>query len=176
MTTWVALLGAVNVGTRRVKMPRLVELFATVGAVDPKTHVQSGNVVFDHDLGDAEALTVQLESALASGCGFDVPVFLRTGDELAEVIAACPFDEDDPKHLSAVFLAGEPEPAAVATVAGLAVSGEAIAVVGATAYLHLPFGTGRSKLAAGTGKLGVAGTTRNWRSVTALRDLALSRD
>jgi len=175
MTTWVALLGAVNVGARRVKMSRLVELFAAAGAVDPVTHVQSGNVVFDHELGDAEALTGELETALATGCGFDVPVFLRTGDELAAVVAACPFDEDDPKRLSAVFLAAEPDAEAVATVAELAVPGEAIAVDGTTAYLHLPFGTGRSKLAAGVRKLGVAGTARNWRSVTTLRDLALAR-
>jgi uncharacterized protein (DUF1697 family) len=113
---------------------------------------------------------------LASGCGFDVPVLLRTGDELAEVVAACPFDTDDPKRLSAVFLAGEPEADAVETVAELAVPGEAIVVVGATAYLQLPFGTGRSKLAAATRRLGVAGTARNWRSVTTLRDLALARN
>ena len=48
-------------------------------------------------------------------------------------------------------------------------------VDGTTAYLHLPFGTGRSKLAAGTTKLGVPGTGRNWRSVVALRDLAAAR-
>lgn len=175
MTTWVALLGSVNVGTRRVKMPHLVELFTKVGAVRPETYVQSGNVVFDHDSGDAAALTESLEAALSSGCGFEVPVYLRTGRQLDAIVEACPFDEDDPKRLTAVFLAGRPEATAIESVAALAVPGESIAVDGTTAYLHLPFGTGRSKLAGGVRKLGVAGTGRNWRSVTTLRDLALAR-
>lgn len=175
MTTWVALLGSVNVGTRRVKMPRLVELFAEVGAVEPETYVQSGNVVFGHDSDDVAALTGAFESALLSGCGFEVPVHLRTGRQLEAIVAACPFDEDDPKRLSVVFMAGRPEATAIETVAALAVPGESIIVEGTSAYLHLPFGTGRSKLAGGVRKLGVAGTARNWRSVMALRDLALVR-
>lgn len=175
MTTWVALLGSVNVGARRVKMPRLVELFTDAGAVAPETHVQSGNVVFDHRSDDAAALTGTFEAALSTGCGFEVPVYLRTAGQLDEITAACPFEEDDPEYLSAVFLAGRPTAAAIETVAALAVPGEAIAVEATTAYLHLPFGTGRSKLAAGVRKLGVAGTTRNWRSVTTLRALALAR-
>ncbi|HET8930267.1 MAG TPA: DUF1697 domain-containing protein [Acidimicrobiales bacterium] len=175
MTTWVALLGSVNVGTRRVKMPRLIELFTEAGAVRPETYVQSGNVVFEHESNDAAVLTADLEAALGVGCGFDVAVYLRTGAQLDAIVTACPFDEDDPKRLSAVFLVAEPDAVAVEAVAALAMGGEEMAVSGTTAYLHLPFGTGRSKLAAGVRKLG-AGTARNWRSVTTLRDLALARD
>ena len=41
-------------------------------------------------------------------------------------------------------------------------------------YLHCPFGYGRSQLSNAffEKQLGVAATTRNWRTVTALTDLA----
>lgn len=175
MTTWVALLASINVGNRRVRMPALRDLFADVGAVEPETYVQSGNVVFDHEEDDVEAMTSLVESRLSEGCGFAVVAHLRTGAQLDRVVARRPFEEDDPKKLTAVFLAGRPAADAVARVAQLAVEGESLHVDGTTAYLHLPFGTGRSKLAAGTAKLGVPGTARNWRSVVALRDLALGR-
>jgi uncharacterized protein (DUF1697 family) len=175
VTTWVALLASVNVGSRRVRMPALRELFVDLGADDPETYVQSGNVVFDHDESDAEVLTALVENRLADGCGFPVVVHLRTGSQLAEIVERCPVSEDDPTKLTAVFLAATPSDEAVGRVARLAVAGESLHVDGTTAYLHLPFGTGRSKLAAGTAKLGVPGTGRNWRSVVALRDLALAR-
>ena len=47
-------------------------------------------------------------------------------------------------------------------------------VVGREVYLHCPEGYGRSKLSNAyfERKLGVAGTTRNWRTVTTLAELA----
>ena len=175
MTTWIALLGSINVGNRRVKMPRLAEIFADAGSSNVATYVQSGNVIFDHPLDDAASLTNHLEATLADALGFDVATHLRTGPELASAVAACPYVEDDPKKLTAVFLASAPETDAVDAFAALAVPGEEVAVDGTTVYLHLPFGTGRSKLAVGLKKLGVPGTGRNWRTVTTLRDLALAR-
>jgi uncharacterized protein (DUF1697 family) len=46
-------------------------------------------------------------------------------------------------------------------------------VVGREVYLHLPAGIGRSKLAADLARRGgPEGTTRNWRTVTTLVELA----
>ena len=46
MSTRIAFLRAVNVGRRRVRNARLVELFAQLGHRDAWTYINSGNVVF----------------------------------------------------------------------------------------------------------------------------------
>ena len=46
---------------------------------------------------------------------------------------------------------------------------------GTAAYLRLPDGTGRSKLAARSTRLAPVATGRNWRTVTALAALARDR-
>jgi uncharacterized protein (DUF1697 family) len=52
--------------------------------------------------------------------------------------------------------------------------GDEFAVVGREVYLHTPNGYGVSKLSNAyfEKKLGVAGTSRNWNTVTALAELA----
>lgn len=174
-TTWVALLASVNVGKRRIKMPALVDLFESVGASAVVTYVQSGNVVFDHELDDPVDLVDQLTPVLSEGAGFDIALVVRTADELDAVIADCPYDEPDPKLLTVVFLDAEPAAGTVDEMASTATAVEGITVAGRTAYLHLPDGTGRSKLAARSTRLAPVATGRNWRTVTALATLARAR-
>ncbi len=147
-TTWVALLARINVGTRRIKMPKLAGLFESAGATGVVTYVQSGNVVFDHELDDPVELVEQLAPVLSQGAGFDISFVVRTADELDRIIADRPYDEPDPKLLSVLFLDVEPTIEIVDTVAANATPAEGLTVVGTAAYLHLPDGTGRSKLAA----------------------------
>ena len=174
-TTWVALLASVNVGKRRIKMPALAKLFEAVGAIDVVTYVQSGNVVFDHELGDALELVPRLSPVLSDGAGFDISLVVRTADELDVIIADCPYDEPDPKLLSVVFLDSEPATEVVEATAAAATAAEGLTVAGTDAYLHLPDGTGRSKLAVRSTRLSTVATGRNWRTVTALAALARDR-
>ena len=59
MTTYVALLRAVNVGgTGALPMQRLQALCAAAGLRDVRTYIQSGNVVFGSDFQDAEPAQV----------------------------------------------------------------------------------------------------------------------
>src|SRR3954464_12030086 len=90
MPRQVALLRGVNVGpTTRVAMASLREVFAELGFSDIKTYVNSGNVVFS---GRKAGLT-KVEKAIAAMCGWEVPVVLRTQDELAAVLEANPLGE-----------------------------------------------------------------------------------
>jgi uncharacterized protein (DUF1697 family) len=64
MTTYVALLRAVNVGgTGKFPMANLKALFAELGYRRIETYIASGNVVFDCDLA-AEKVQAQLEKRL----------------------------------------------------------------------------------------------------------------
>src|SRR5581483_5880814 len=90
MTTRIAFLRAVNLGSRKVRMADLVEIFRGLGYRDVWTHINSGNVVFDAT-GSRGQLEGRIESALEKAVGFEVTTFVRTAAELTRVLAAEPF-------------------------------------------------------------------------------------
>lgn len=88
---YIALLRGINVGGHTVKMDHLRTLFAQLGFARVRTYIQSGNVFFETEETDRQALTQTIERHLREALGFDVPVFLRTDAELAHIVASDPF-------------------------------------------------------------------------------------
>ena len=171
MATYAALLRAINLGARnRVAMADLRALIEGLGAKDVRTYVQSGNVVFRH-AGGAAKLESELERTITSELGLEITVVVRSAAQLAKVVQAHPFD---PAGLYVSFLAATPKRAAVRELVEADHGTDRIAVKGKEVYLHLPGGYGRSRLnnAFLERKLGVRATLRNWRTVTALAELA----
>ena len=173
-TRFVALLRGINVGrAHQLGMPRLTELLTGRGYGNVRTHLRSGNVVLDSDLSEPE-LAADLSGAIEQEFGFDVPVVVRTGAEIAAVVAGDPFATvaTDPARYLVTFL---PEPPAAAAVDALppADSGEYL-VRGRELYLWLPDGIANTPLAGWKWDrlLGVAGTGRNWNTVRKLAELA----
>ena len=82
--TAVALLRAINVGGRTVRMEQLRALFGELGFAAVRTVVASGNVIFDGPRPTA-ALERRIEAHLKASLGYDVATFLRTPEELATV-------------------------------------------------------------------------------------------
>ncbi|MEH1165473.1 DUF1697 domain-containing protein [Micromonospora sp. CPCC 205539] len=177
MTRYVALLRGVNVGTTRLAMADLRRLVTDLGHDGVKTYLQSGNVAFDSSVQDADKLAGGIERALADELGLTVPVLVRSARELAAVAGGNPYagQQDDPTRLLVAFLATAPKRAAVDALAVPGGENVAFTVTGREVYLHFPEGGyGRSKFTNAylEKKLGVVGTTRNWKSVRALTDLA----
>jgi len=71
-------------------MDRLQELFEQLNLREVSTFLASGNVVFSADSGGIKALTEKIEGHLDQKLGYEVPTFLRSPAELAEVIAFQP--------------------------------------------------------------------------------------
>jgi hypothetical protein len=71
MTSYVALLRGINVGGKnKVPMPKLREVFATLGHEDVVTYIQSGNVVFRSAVKPAKSpATSRPPSLRSSACG-----------------------------------------------------------------------------------------------------------
>ncbi len=119
-TTWVALLRGINVGgNRKVPMAQLREVLESAGYTEVTTLLQSGNVVFQspapvsrHDLG------IALETLLTSAFGFDLPIALRTGTEMAQIVRRYPFPGADaePKLHHVMFLRDQPSPDKLASL------------------------------------------------------------
>ena len=163
-----ALLRGVNLGKRQVKMADLRAAVESLGHTDVETYLQSGNVVFT-PAGSTDGLAGGLTKALK----MPVAVVLRTGKELARVVAANPYDVDDPTKVVVTFLADRRPKKVLSGVDQEAFAPEELTFNGREVYLKLPNGQGRSKLMEALAKqdLGTTTTTRNWRTVLALAEM-----
>ena len=173
---YVAMLRGINLGSRnRIAMADLRRLVEELGGEDVHTYVQSGNVVFR-----SRAARAELERALAqsirSALGLDVTVLVRTAAQLAKIVAGNPFlaSGADPGKLHAALLATRPALERVRRLREADFAPDELHVSGGVVYLHCPHGYGRSKLSNAflEKQLAVTGTTRNWRTVTTLAELA----
>lgn len=173
--TWVALLRGINLGARnKVSMAGLRELFSDLGTEDVTTYVQSGNVVF-RSAGSRAALTEAIEKEIRKRFGLDVTVLLRTKAELARLVAGNPFaKQSDPTKVHVTFLAEAPERGRARELDKQEFEPDEFRVTREAVYLHCPKGYGRSKLSNTffEKQLGVRATTRNWRTVATLAELA----
>src|ERR1700751_505914 len=113
MTTCVSLFRGINVGgNRAVRMNELKELHESLGLKDVVTYIQSGNVVFTSDDKDLAQLPAQIEDSFAQKFGFHVNVMVRTSDELEDIIANNPFQDQptkESKWVVVLFLTTQPE-------------------------------------------------------------------
>jgi uncharacterized protein (DUF1697 family) len=173
MPTHVALLRGVNLGKRRVSMAELKKRLEGLGYTDVSTYVQSGNAVLTSKTNEAR-IAAELEAELTKAFGFAVPVIVRTRAGLADVVRNNPFPDAaaDPTKLHVSFLGKPLDPAWLEHLADVNFTPEEFATRKREIYLSLPNGLGRSKLAGAVEKaLRGSGTTRNWRTVTALLDM-----
>ncbi len=93
MTRYVALLRAVNVGGRTIKMDRLRAVFEELPFKNVETFIASGNVLFDTTARDIAALERKIETHLESTLGIQVGTYLRALDELPGIAANHPFGD-----------------------------------------------------------------------------------
>lgn len=155
-------------------MPELRALFDAIGADDVSTYVQSGNVVFKSSVGRGK-LVVEIEERIRRDLGLDVTVLLRTRAQLAKVASGNPFAraKGDPGTFHVTFLAEKPQRVRVQELEPVRSKRDELRVIGQEVYLYCPHGYGRSKFSNAflEKRLGVAATTRNWKTVTALAEL-----
>jgi uncharacterized protein (DUF1697 family) len=175
---YAALLRAVNLAKRnRIAMADLRAILGELGYESVRTHLQSGNAVFTSELPPA-AVERDIAGALAELAGLQCAVMVRTGAELAQVLAANPLgrEPDKPSWFFVSFLAAVPDPAGVASLAELDIGQDQAWIVGREAYLWCPNGPLDSKIGGPLveKRLGVAGTARNWNTVRKLAELTAS--
>jgi len=178
MPVLISMLRGVNLGAHnRIKMDALRALYESLKLEDPRTYVQSGNVIFRSKEKNQAQLGKKIQDAIEKKFGFRPEVILRTTDELRKAIAASPFakrTELEPGKILVTFLAGEPGPDAHANLARLKEHPEELHLKGREMYIYFPDGAGKSKLPWSQVErlLKVTGTARNWNSVTNMLAMA----
>lgn len=173
MTTFVALLRAINVGGRNsLPMKTLVGMFEELGCRNVRTYIQSGNVVFEATDALHRRLPKAIQAAIQKQCGFSVPVVTRSKAELEKVAGAHAFAKrtKDPKALHVAFLADVPTAERIALLDPKRSPPDEFKLIGRELYLLLPNGVGSSKLTNVylDSKLGTVSTLRNLATVQTL--------
>jgi len=178
MPVLISMLRGVNVGGHhKIKMDALRALYESLKFEDPRTYVQSGNVIFRTKDKNSAALAKKIQDAIERKFGFRPEVILRTADEMRKAIAANPFaarrDVESGKLL-VTFLAGDPSPDARTTLAKFKDYPEELHLTARELYIYFPNGAGKSKLPWSSVEklLGTSGTARNWNSVAKLLEIA----
>lgn len=167
MTTFIALLRAVNVGgTGKLPMTELKAMCEAAGFTNVRTYIASGNVVFDSTLTE-KAVAKKLAASLEAYAGKPVGVMVRTGPEMAEVLRANPFKDAAPNLTFAIFLDAPPPADALETVRGR--QDEELALGKREIHVTYPSGSGASKLKI---PMAATGTARNMNTIAKLAEMA----
>ncbi len=150
-TRWVALLRGINVGgSNRLPMADLREMLESIGLVGVRTHIQSGNVVFDVGPDSPPAHEADLSIAIAAvirrEASLSVPVVVRRLAEIVAIAEAHPDDGGDipPNHLHVFVFDGSAAADAAPDEARFEPDRFTLGV--REVYATYPNGSGRSKL------------------------------
>lgn len=149
MSRHVAFLRGMNLGGRRISNADLRLRFEALGCGNVTTFRASGNVVFERDEPPAK-LTTRLEVGLAEALAYEVPVFLRSAEQVLAIAAREPFEakavESSKGKLQVVLLTESPSRAAVKKALALSTDDDRLAVEGRELYWLPKGGMSESEL------------------------------
>ena len=87
MNAFISMLRGINVGgQKKIRMVELANLYESLGLVNVKTYVQSGNVVFNSTKSNASALANLIEAHIERLFGFSVSIFTRDTNDFQRII------------------------------------------------------------------------------------------
>jgi uncharacterized protein (DUF1697 family) len=144
MDRYVAFLRGMNLGGRRIKNEELRRHFEEMGFEEVATFRASGNVIFATPQREPEGrLAERVEAGLGERLGYEVPVFLRSVEEVAAIAGREPFDAkavaESKGKLQVSFLGKKPSAAAKKKALALATDEDLLAIEGRELY-WLPSG------------------------------------
>lgn len=177
MNTYISLLRGINVsGQKKVSMAELKKLYESLGFKSVSTYIQSGNVVFQYPDTNTTKLTGRIEAKIKQYFKFDVSVLIRTKNEFQAVIENNPFRNKDSHKLHVTFMSDISSRIQTDEINKLKEKSEGFSIHDKQIYLFCPNGYGKSKLSNTffERKFKVTATTRNWKTVSTLCDIANS--
>lgn len=176
MNTYVAVLRGINVsGQRVIAMKDLKSLFQKAGFENVMTYIQSGNVVFESSEKNSKKLGKEISELIQNHYSFSVPVLVLSREDVIEIMAKNPYldDKKDISKLHITLLEKVPDTKLLASCRDEKYQSDEFTITDTTIYLYCPDGYGMTKFSTTffEKKLAVSATTRNWKTVIALREL-----
>ena len=173
MKTYIALLRGINVGGhKKLKMADLKLMMEELGFQNVVTYIESGNVVFSAK--EKKGLSDKISKEIEKRFGWEVPVLVKTTDEVAKILKDCPFEETKKTEAYFMLLASPPKKELMEAVREISYPNEEFVLTPDCVYIYFGNGYGNEKLNNNffEKKLQVPATTRNYRTLTKLVELA----
>lgn len=176
MSKLIAVLRGINVGgNRKILMADLKELCSNLGWKNVESYIQSGNLAFQATK-PALQLENELEQAIKTKYGYDVPVIVKTADELIHAVDQNPFNITDinPKQLHIVFLKELPAEQQLNDIKKITHHPDEFCIIGKNVFLNCVGKYHQSKLTHSffEKNLGVKATARNWKTMMKLVEMS----
>ncbi|MBK7133131.1 MAG: DUF1697 domain-containing protein [Bacteroidales bacterium] len=175
MKSYISFLRGVNMsGHNSIKMTDLAALYNSLGFSEVRTYIQSGNVLFSDNRGISESDIAQLiEKEILNKFSFVVPAMIRSVEELKALLSVNPFlnEKDfDPAKMAVIFLHAKPSDIQIDKVSNINYPPDKFMIKGSEIFIFCPNGFGKTKLYTNffEKKMGVTGTARNWKTITAI--------
>ena len=164
-------------GQKKIVMSELITHLEELNFENIQTYIQSGNVIFETDNVTPHELETAIADKIHEKYGFEVPVLIKTPEELEYVLTNNPFINEqnkDQKRIYVTFLSEVPSPENIPRLTEVDYSPEEFILDGTTIYFYSPDNYGNAKMNNNffENKLKVAATTRNWNTVNKLVEIA----
>ena len=154
-------------------MADLRAMLTRLGFDDPRSLLQSGNLVFGGSRRTGASLERLLEAEAEKCLQLETSFMVRTAAEWAGVVSANPFTREaarDPSHVAVMFLKEQPAPARLRALHAAITGPEKLSASGRQLYAVYPAGFARTRLTGALVEkmLETRGTGRNWNTVLKL--------
>ena len=165
-------------GHNSMKMTDLSLLYSHLGYIENKTYIQSGNVIFNAQPGTSDKdIARKIENAILEKYGYKVPAMIRTADEVKGLFSTNPYlniANFDPSKMAVIFLHEMVSQSQAEKLINVNYPPDKYQIVGREIFIYCPNGFGRTKLYTNffENKMGVTGTARNWKTITAILSMA----
>jgi len=178
---YVALFRGINVGGKNtVPMKELEKLLLDLGLSKVKTYIQSGNVIFETQLGEGNLLEL-IKNEFLNHFGFESKVLIRSIDEIRVLIEELPITaaeiaeaeaaDTQVEHLYVYFLDSAPEEIQLDAICRENIDADVLRAGKREVYLLCHQSIRLSKLSIRASKTYSSATARNWKTVSKLYDL-----
>lgn len=176
METFISMLRGINVsGQKKIQMSDLKSLYEDLAFREVSTYIQSGNVIFKTSRRIPEqALATKIQAAIRQKYRFDVPVIIRSLEEMSSILAGNPFTDIETNRLYITLLNEAPAAERIKSIPVPENATCRFEVRGREIYLYEPDGYGNTRYSNNFFEraLSVTATTRNWNTLNKLAALA----
>jgi uncharacterized protein (DUF1697 family) len=168
----VAFLRGVNLGPRnKVPQRALAERLAEATGAPVRHYLQSGNLVV---ASPAPELARLVRKLIGEHTGLDIAVVVRAAAELADVLDACPWPDEDARRVHLSMWDDQHDSRTARAMVAADWSGDEIVFKGRNAWMRFAKGFHEAKLGNQVieRRLGVVATARNADTIRGVLDLA----
>ncbi len=181
MIMYIAFFRGINVGGRNlVKMVHLKTLLEKLEFRRVRTYIQSGNVIFQAKTTHKKEIKQSIEYNFEKTFGFKTQVLVMNKDEFTGIIQNNPFVQEagkDPAYFHVTFLFNETVKGNYGFIDKYLKENEEYRLGKLAIYYYYPNGLAKVKLTPALMESGLktSTTTRNWRTLNKVAEMAMEK-